>query len=218
MCLGFFGRPVNSLVFQQEDLVSVEEVSLGKEKIVDTKKPAITEAAIRLFSEKGIKATTVKDIAMAAHVAEGTLYRHWKSKDELAQEIFYDNMRRFKLDLENELCGVTGTKNRLRRAILAFYAFAHREPLLYKFLILSSHYELRGLLPQTPKPLEVIIEIVREGIVAGELKEIELPFAGAIIVGVITKLSDFKRMGVIEKDLDSYIDPVTDILWDALKA
>lgn len=201
--------------------MSTEGVSLSKDtkdKALETKKPAIIEAAIRLFSEKGIKATTVKDISREAGVAEGTLYCHWKSKDELAQEIFYDNMKRFKQDLKNELHEVTGTKNKLKHAIVAFYAFANREPLLYKFLILSSHYELRALLPKTPKPLEVIVEIVREGIVSGELKKIELPFAGAMIVGAITKLSDFKRMGVLEKELDAYIDPVTDFLWEALKA
>lgn len=198
--------------------MNTESVSLSKDtKVLETKKPAIVEAAIRLFSEKGIRATTIKDIAGEAGVAEGTLYCHWKGKDELAQEIFYDNMKRFKQDLEKKLHGVTGTKNRLKHAIIAFYAFAHREPLLYKFLILSSHYELRTLLPKTPKPLEVIVEIVREGIVSGELKAIELPFAGAMIVGAITKLSDFKRMGVLEKELDAYIDPVTDFLWDALK-
>jgi len=165
--------------------VNTESVSLSKDtKVLETKKPAIVEAAIRLFSEKGIRATT---------------------------------MKRFKQDLEKKLHGVTGTKNRLKHAIIAFYAFAHREPLLYKFLILSSHYELRTLLPKTPKPLEVIVEIVREGIVSGELKQIELPFAGAMIAGAITKLSDFKRMGVLEKELDAYIDPVTDFLWDALK-
>ncbi len=195
--------------------VSIEKHS--KEKVVDTKRPVIIEAAIRLFSEKGIKATTVKEIAREADVAEGTLYCHWKSKDELAEEIFLEKMKRFKEDLEKELHGVVGTKNKLRKAIVAFYAFADREPLLYKFLILTSHYELRKLLPKTPKPLEVIGGIVAEGIVAGDLKPIELPFAGAIIVGTITKLSDFNRMGVIMKDLDEYIDPVTDILWDALK-
>lgn len=195
-----------------------ESVPLNKDKALETKRPAIIDAAIRLFSEKGIKATTIKDIAREAGVAEGTLYRHWKGKEELAQELFYDNMKHFKEELERELKDVTGTKNRLRRAIVAFYAFALKEPLLYKFLILSSHYELRELLPRTPKPLEVIMGIVREGIEAGELKQIELPFAGAIIVGTITKLSDFKRMGVIQGELKEYIDPVTEILWKALKA
>ena len=201
--------------------MSPESVSLDKdssEKVLDTKKPVIMEAAIHLFSEKGIKATTVKDIARKADVAEGTLYRHWKGKKELAQEIFYENMKRFKEELEERLEGTVGTKNKLRKAIVGIYVFAGKDPLLYKFLILSSHYELRGMLSRTPKPLEVIIEIVREGVVSGDLKPIELPLAGAIIVGTITKLSDFKRMGVLEKDLDAYIDPVTEILWNALKA
>ena len=53
--------------------------------IVHSKRPDIERAALRLFMTQGVRGTTVRDIAQGAGVAEGTLYRHWRSKRDLAR-------------------------------------------------------------------------------------------------------------------------------------
>ena len=40
-------------------------------------------AAIRLFVEKSVAETTVRDIARAVGLSEGALYRHFIGKEEL---------------------------------------------------------------------------------------------------------------------------------------
>ena len=50
----------------------------------------ISDEALRLFVEKGIAETSIRDIARATHVAEGALYRHYASKDDLAWRLFAD--------------------------------------------------------------------------------------------------------------------------------
>jgi AcrR family transcriptional regulator len=191
---------------------------LYKEKKPGTRRPEILRAALDLFAEKGVKATTVKDIARKAKVAEGALYRHWKGKEELAKELFLENMGHFKACLEAEIEGFKGTKLRLKRIIGAFYTFAEKEPLIYRFLIQASHYELSHLLPDTPKPLDLFIRIIEDGIKAGEIKEVEPQLAGAFIIGAVTKLPDFGRMGIINKELNDYIDPLVELIWEGLRA
>ncbi len=56
--------------------------SKTKEKIVKT--------ALKLFSAKGFKATTVRDIAGAMGVKQSALYNHFKNKDEILETLIAD--------------------------------------------------------------------------------------------------------------------------------
>src|SRR5260221_6046132 len=57
-------------------------------------KPRIDQAAIDLFVKVGVDAATTKEIAAAAGVSEGAIYRHYRSKDELAVSLFMGVHRR----------------------------------------------------------------------------------------------------------------------------
>src|SRR5262245_17418683 len=46
----------------------------------------VLEAAIQLFSERGIDATSIDAIAETSGVSKATIYKHWADKDALALE------------------------------------------------------------------------------------------------------------------------------------
>lgn len=48
----------------------------------------ILEVAQNLFTQHGIEAVTLADVAKAARLTKATLYRYFSSKEEMAQEIF----------------------------------------------------------------------------------------------------------------------------------
>jgi AcrR family transcriptional regulator len=49
---------------------------------------AIVKAAKRLFGERGFAATTMDNVATAAHVAKGAVYHHFETKEALFEAVF----------------------------------------------------------------------------------------------------------------------------------
>ncbi len=54
----------------------------------------LLDAAHRLYDQKGVEATTVKDIAAEADVAHGSFYNHFKSVDEVAAALAGETIER----------------------------------------------------------------------------------------------------------------------------
>jgi len=56
----------------------------------DARREQILETAVSLFSQRGFKGTTTKEIARAAGVSEAMVFRHFASKDELYGAILHE--------------------------------------------------------------------------------------------------------------------------------
>lgn len=61
----------------------------GQKRVAKTRRK-LKEAALDVFSEKGVDATTVEDITDKADLGKGTLYRHFADKDEVVFTLIED--------------------------------------------------------------------------------------------------------------------------------
>lgn len=62
-------------------------MSVYEEKKEVSSRQKILEAAARLVMEKGVKGTSLADIAREAGISKGTLFYHFPTKDELVYEL-----------------------------------------------------------------------------------------------------------------------------------
>src|SRR5512147_2434156 len=117
-------------------------------------KDALLAAAAELMREVGFDAMTTAAVAKRAGVAEGTIYRHFQSKEALAQAVFADIWRRFNAHFEASLPPREQPVERLEaffpltmaalEAIMPHYgSLAQQEHLYYA----SKHSPGRGRLP-----------------------------------------------------------------------
>lgn len=100
----------------------------------DTKQ-RITQAAIRLFANKGYENSSVREIVEAAGVTKPVLYYYFKSKDDLLKSIANEAMEGILSDLAEACsCECEGIFQRLSNIKAAFIAYAVEAPDLLKVL------------------------------------------------------------------------------------
>ncbi|OPX11681.1 TetR family transcriptional regulator KstR2 [Mycobacterium sp. AT1] len=60
------------------------------DKALPTRRDELLELAAAMFAERGLRATTVRDIADSAGILSGSLYHHFKSKEQMVEEVLRD--------------------------------------------------------------------------------------------------------------------------------
>jgi len=92
----------------------------------DSKKRLILGAARRMLVKRGFQDIVLDDIAREAGVAKGTLFLHYKSKDELFTAVFADLVDGLGLELETlPKTGLTGKDLLLATAKVVLQHFDH---------------------------------------------------------------------------------------------
>lgn len=173
-----------------------------------TKKSEVIDAALALFMRKGIKATTTRDIALRAGISEGTIYRHFESKEVLAESIFEENLLYFSDFLKGYLKNTQGPEEMLRAYIEGFFEFSRREQTRYSFIIAAHQTELKKLSREKMKPKQILSKILRLGYMKGIFREMDMPLAGAMVMGTIMQTIFYLKSGRIAVNYDEVVNEV----------
>ncbi len=174
-----------------------------------TKKIDVIDAALALFMKKGIKATTTRDIALRAGISEGTIYRHFHSKEDLAESIFEDNLDYFWKYLKGYLKNTKNTEEMLQAFVAGFFEFSRREQRRYGFIIAAHQTELKKHSREKMKPKQMLTKILRLGQKEGIFRKMDLPLAGAMVMGTIMQTIFYLKNGRIAVNYDDVIEEVT---------
>ncbi|MGA9750367.1 MAG: TetR/AcrR family transcriptional regulator [Acidobacteriota bacterium] len=176
----------------------------------DTKLPAILRAALELFTEKGIYATTTKDIARRAGVSEGALYRHFQSKQELAEDLYLTHLSYFTAQLDRSVLVYDNLKERLEALIEGCFRFFDEDRTLFTYLILSEHNELGRTSRKVRHIRHLVRDILAEARERGQVREGDLELFGAMVIGIIIRVAIFRIYGLITGDLKTRSAEVSD--------
>ena len=162
------------------------------------RRQAIVDAALDLFAEKGIRATTTRDIAARAGITEGAIYRHFPSKDALAGGIFVDCMMRLLVHLQAAAAEGDTARERLCRTARAFLDFAEATPAAYNYIMVSHQDDLQALMAQETKPKDIVAAIIADGMAAGEFREMDVQLATAFVIGICIRTVFFWNAGMLD--------------------
>ncbi len=188
---------------------------MARHRFPDTR-DRIQRAAIELFVEKGVDATTVRDVARAVGISDGALYRHFTSKEELVWELFERHYVPFAGRLE-ALAAAEPTARRRLAAMIRGFCHAHDEdPLLFRFLLFVQHGQLSKLAPGSPTPVDAVRAVIAQGIASNEIPQQDPDLATALVFGIVLQPVTFAAYGRLPSSLTSQCDRLVAASWAAV--
>jgi len=188
---------------------------MPRHKFIDTA-DRIEHAAIRLFVEKGVAETTIKDIAAAVGLSEGALYRHFESKDELVWKTFERHYVAFAATLQALAAAETTTRGKVAAMIRGFCQAHDDDPALFRFLLFVQHGQLARLAPGTLTPVDVLRAVLDAGIAAREIPSQRPDLATALVFGIVLQPVTFAAYGRLPFELGSMCDRLVAAAWAAV--
>lgn len=83
--------------------------------------------AATMFADRGLKSTTVRDIADSAGILSGSLYHHFKSKEQMVEEVLKDFLNWLFERYQEIVAGESTPLDRVKGLFMAsFEAIEHR--------------------------------------------------------------------------------------------
>jgi AcrR family transcriptional regulator len=114
---------------------AVPRVPTRKQVLTDLRRQEILAAAIKVFGKKGFAATCVEDVAAAAHIAKGTLYLYFKSKEDIYATAVHLAVAQLQSLADNRIGAAIGVRDRLSTAIAVRMEFWSDQQSLYRLLL-----------------------------------------------------------------------------------
>ncbi|MBP2230904.1 AcrR family transcriptional regulator [Azospirillum agricola] len=185
------------------------------------KKTQILRAARSVVMDGGFRELQMNAVAAAAGVAVGTIYRYFPSRAELCAAIVSVTSQR-EVDVLSGIAVAEGEPSRkVRDAVRTFAARAMRgRRLAYGLIFEPIDPEVESTRLKYRRAIARVFEtIIREGIAAGEFRDVDVEVAGAFLVGAFMEGlvgSLAPDTGGIQERADEIADAIADLCLAAV--
>ena len=194
----------------------------------EARRQQLIEVAIRLFSQKGFRGTTTKEIALAARVNEAIIFRHFATKEDLYAAILDHKAREIRVDewlQELNEYAVQNNDEGLFRSLAERIIEHHRRDVDFLRLMFYSALEGHELSHTFMKKHVVPINEFLYGYIGerqqtgafrpGNPKAIVRAFIGMVINHVLsTRLFDFEAFRITDEEA---LETFTKLFLDGLR-
>jgi len=177
-------------------------------------KQRILRAALRLFTEKGLCETSIRDIAAAAKLSNPALYKHYDSKEGLARELFVVCYRGLHSALEKV---VGGEFESFATQFAVYSSTFFRQFEIAPEVVIYLSDNIQHFWPEVRAEVagdtfvEQINRMLTSAIDRGEISdELDVDLTSAIIIGGIQQLSRMWYLGLLDRPATDWAEPFTE--------
>jgi len=187
------------------------------------KKNKIILSALELFSKQGFYNTTIADIAKKIEISVGSMYNYFPSKKDLAKSSIKFVTKKLAIELHYINNKKISEKEKIADFVRIYFVFIRKHPEMidYFFRVYLSNRELFcdeedcGF-SLAKDFIDEIEKLINNGVEHGEFKERNFYVTFSLISGILGAMTFLNGEKVLEKDLNIYIEEITDMIYKAL--
>jgi len=172
--------------------MNIEKIG-RKEKEYLAHRKEILSAAEKVFAAKGFFPTTMSEIAHEAEFGTGTLYKYFRSKEDLYFTIIDEKTEEINRLVKNELSQKTPTMERIKNVLQLQFEFIEKNRNFFRIYISErSRFEWtvkeelgKGIHDKMVAYIKTLSQVIKQGIKEGEFKPIDPMDLAHALVGNI---------------------------------
>lgn len=168
----------------------------------------IARAALGLFVENGVSDTRTRDIAEAAGVAEGSIYRYFDSKEALARLLFEQAYVRYAEALTAIIARGRPFAETWREVVAFLCRAFDDDAESFRFLLISQHQHVGEISAALDSPIEVLRGLMATAHKRGEVAVADPDFATALGLGAVLQAATFVLYGQLQGPLTAWSDDI----------
>ncbi len=189
--------------------------------LIQRRHAQISDAALRLFSQRGYHRTTVREIAEACGLGIGTLYRYIKTKEDILSIVYGRILETFRTRMRQATADLRDPCLQLKAALEATLRIYDE----YQDAVLLLYRESHGLRRQTLQRLfdvdqayvEVFRDILERGNQGGQFA-VKEPHLLAVTILFLCAAWDLKRWNLKRYSLESMVENLTGLVLHGVGA
>jgi len=176
-------------------------------------------AAAKVFAAKGFFLTTMSDIAREAEFGTGTLYKYFRSKEELYFTLIDEKVEEINCLVKDELSQGNPAVERIKKALELQFEFFERNRDFFRIYISERNRfewtvkdELgKGLHEKMVAYINILAEVMRQGIERNEFRSMSSLDLAHALVGIVNSFVFEWMISRESYPLVSKVDRVLDI-------
>jgi TetR/AcrR family fatty acid metabolism transcriptional regulator len=182
----------------------------------------IINSAKKLFADQGYQKTTIVDISRRAGLSESALYEYFQGKEDLLFMIPDPWVSELVRDLDEQLFGVKGAVNKLRKYLWWYMRRVEQSPLdakiVYMFLKTNANFTNTEVYSNVKNFYAYLVDIFEEGRNTGEMKaDLNSRAARDIFVGTMDHVISRWLLKDMSYSLFDNLDNIFELMVGAFK-
>lgn len=180
----------------------------------------IIGAALQLFTQRGYFNTSVPDLARTARVSVGSIYHHFKDKEDVARALYQGLVERLQQTLADIAHSHATAHDRCRAVMAMLFDVTESNRDAMDFMLYAKH---REFLPDerpvcSSRPFETMRAFVQEGMDNGDIRRMDVMVASSCLFGGAIRLITARLDGVLAEPLPDRLDAVWECAWRGVAA